>query len=121
MQTHGSCFGCLFHTLGELGAPDCSIAAWHLKPTENKRCAASTEDDATWNPATSAAICTAPACRYVAMGCVATIGTEPPPRTCVKCLRADAACKASLGRTPLWLVRKDSRSLPPLAGMWLAA
>ncbi|KAL4858517.1 Vacuolar protein sorting-associated protein 13C [Chlorella vulgaris] len=52
---------------------------------------------------------------YVAMGCVATIGTVPPPRTCVKCLRADAACKASLGRTPLWLVRKDSRSLPPLA------
>lgn len=55
------------------------------------------------------------------MGCVATMGTVPPPRTCVKCLRADAACKASLGRTPLWLVRKESRSLPPLAGTWLAA
>ena len=53
------------------------------------------------------------------MGCVASISTDPPPRSCVKCLRADAATRASPGRTPLWAVRRQARSLPPVTGRYL--
>lgn len=50
------------------------------------------------------------------MGCVATLGTDPPPRSCIKCLRADAGARASPGRTPAWIVPRESRTLPPVAG-----
>lgn len=59
-----------------------------------------------------------PLCSYVAMGCVATLGTDPPPRSCVKCLRADAAARADPARTPLWTVRREARTMPPLSGGW---
>lgn len=50
------------------------------------------------------------------MGCVATLGTDPPPRSCVKCLRADAAARADPGRNPLWTIRREARTMPPLSG-----
>ena len=50
------------------------------------------------------------------MGCVATLGTDPPPRSCVKCLRADAATRGSPGRTPLWTVKREAKAMPPLSG-----
>lgn len=55
------------------------------------------------------------------MGCVATIGTDPPLRNCVKCLRADAATRTSPGRTPLWAVRREPRTISPVTGglAWL--
>ena len=57
-----------------------------------------------------------PLCSYVAMGCIATLGTDPPPRSCVKCLRADAAVRADPGRTPLWSIAREARTMPPLSG-----
>lgn len=53
---------------------------------------------------------------YVAMGCVATIGTSPP-RKGIKCLHADAAVRAPAPRTPIWSVSKADKLLPPLS-LW---
>lgn len=50
------------------------------------------------------------------MGCVATTSTDPPPRSCAKCLRADAAARASPGAAPLWRVPREPRTMPPLSG-----
>lgn len=55
---------------------------------------------------------------YVALGCVATNGVKPPGRGAAKCLRADAACKASFGRAPQWALRPEERTFPSLSA-WL--
>ncbi len=59
------------------------------------------------------ASCPLPPCSYVAMGCVATLGTVPPPRACIKCLRQDAATRASPDRTPTWTLRPEKATDPP--------
>lgn len=57
-------------------------------------------------------------CSYVALGCVATVGTDPPPRSSAKCLRADAAARASPSRVPLWTVKREAQrgGMPPVSG-----
>lgn len=57
---------------------------------------------------------------YVSMGCVAGIG-ENPPKHAMKCIRADAVDRAAHSRTstPLWYVRRNDQTLPPLS-VWLA-
>ncbi|KAL4447306.1 hypothetical protein ABPG77_007339, partial [Micractinium sp. CCAP 211/92] len=55
---------------------------------------------------------------YVAMGCVATLGTVPPPRACIKCLRQDAATRASPDRTPTWTLRPEKATDPPALSAW---
>ncbi|KAL4443584.1 hypothetical protein ABPG75_011321 [Micractinium tetrahymenae] len=55
---------------------------------------------------------------YVSMGCVATLGTVPPPRSCIKCLRQDAATRASPDRTPTWVLRHDKNTDPPPLSAW---
>lgn len=57
---------------------------------------------------------------YVAMGCVASAGIDPPPRSACRCLRADAATRATPNRSLIWRLspsggRKDQGSLPPLS------
>lgn len=56
---------------------------------------------------------------YVAMGCVATIGDQPPKKG-IKCLRADAAAPLSPPRSPLWAVSKQDKDMPvPPLSVWL--
>lgn len=66
-----------------------------------------------------AAACPPNHCSYVALGYVATVGTDPPPRSSAKCLRADAAVRASSSRSTLWTVKRDASQrggMPPVSG-----